>query len=319
MGQTLHTIKRYIAKYDLLDNDSKVLIGLSGGADSVYLLRTLLQLGYYVVAVHCNFHLRGEESMRDEEFVRDLCQKLGVELVVKDFDTQTYASDNKVSVELAARELRYDYFESMREETGADKIAVAHHRDDNVETMLWNMMRGTGLRGLRGMLPQNGNVIRPLLCIGRKEIEEELNLMNQDFIVDSTNLCDDVTRNKIRLDLLPMMRQLNAGVDGNIATMMENMLEVWRIYTEYITKMKILCLKTVGDKLIVDLARVEDAASVISVVYEIVAPFGFNRVQVEGMLSALSGKEFISMGNGETKIKVKVSKNGKRKLEITRH
>lgn len=130
-------------------------------------------------------------------------RKLGVSLIVKDFDTAEYASTNKMSIELAARELRYGYFEQIRSDLHAQAIAVAHHRDDNVETFIWNMVRGTGIRGLRGMLPKNGNVVRPLLCISRQDILDELDTMNQEFVTDSSNLKDDVTRNKIRLNILP--------------------------------------------------------------------------------------------------------------------
>lgn len=316
MSQIFNKIERFIRRHNLLDEHTKVVVGVSGGADSVFLLRTLIRLGCDVVAVHCNFHLRGEESDRDEMFVRNLCDSLAVELVVAEFDTNEYATSHHMSIELAARELRYDFFEKTMEESGADCVAVAHHRDDNVETMIWNMVRGTGIRGLRGMLPKNGNVVRPLLCVGRNEIVEALRMMGQDFIVDSTNLQNDVTRNKIRLDVLPMLRELNAGADGNISTMMENMYEVWNIYSDYVAQMKERCCERRNGKLIIDVSKLDGCVSVISVLHEILSPMGFNRHQTENMLNALSGKEFTAAGEGKYTVKVKVSGNGKRKLSV---
>lgn len=316
MSQIFNKIERFIRRHNLLDEHSKVVVGVSGGADSVFLLRTLIRLGCDVVAVHCNFHLRGEESDRDERFVRNLCDSLAVELVVAEFDTNEYATSHHMSIELAARELRYDFFQQMMEKMNAECIAVAHHRDDNVETLIWNMVRGTGIRGLRGMLPKNGNVVRPLLCVGRNEIVEALRMMGQDFIVDSTNLQNDVTRNKIRLDVLPMLRELNAGADGNISTMMENMYEVWNIYSDYVAQMKERCCERRNGKLIIDVSKLEDCVSVISVLHEILSPMGFNRHQTENMLNALSGKEFTAAGEGKYTVKVKVSGNGKRKLSV---
>lgn len=145
----LNKVKTYIEKHKLFDKDALQLVTLSGGADSVCLLRLMLQLGYKVHAVHCNFHLRGEESQRDECFCQQLCKDLGVTLHLVHFDTKTYAETHKVSIEMAARELRYDYFEQLRMSIGAASIAVAHHRDDNVETVLMNLIRGTGIHGDR--------------------------------------------------------------------------------------------------------------------------------------------------------------------------
>ena len=156
-------VNKYIERNALFDLHDKVLVALSGGADSVALLRVLLVLGYKCECAHCNFHLRGEESDRDEKFVHELCAALDVPLHVIHFDTATYAREHKLSIEMAARELRYTWFENLRQERGADVIAVAHHRDDSVETFLLNLIRGTGINGLKGISPKNGRVVRPLL------------------------------------------------------------------------------------------------------------------------------------------------------------
>lgn len=202
--------------HHLFAKEGVYLVALSGGADSVALLLALLDMGVRVEAVHCNFHLRGEESDRDEQFCKDLCSKYNVELHLVHFDTCEYAALHHVSIEMAARDLRYAYFERLRSDMGAEAICVAHHRDDSVETVLLNLVRGTGLRGLRGIQPKNGNIVRPLLCVSRDDIECFLDSIGQDYVTDSTNLHDDVKRNKIRLDVLPLLETLNPDVRQSI-------------------------------------------------------------------------------------------------------
>lgn len=320
MNRTTDKIRKFVTRHGLINKEEKILIALSGGADSVFLFRTLLNMKVSCEAVHCNFHLRGEESNRDENFVRNLCKDFGVVLHVKDFDTLTYAKTSKQSIELAARELRYTYFEQLRQEIGASVIAVAHHQDDNVETLIWNMVRGTGLRGLRGILPRNGFIIRPLLCVSRQEILAELEDMKQDFVTDSTNLEDDVTRNKIRLNIIPLLQGLNPSAKNNIATMMENMEDVWNIYNHYINQMqaKAIVKKTKEEGFVIDLSKLEDCVSITSILHETLFPLGFNRKQIEDMMSAVSGSEFLSSKNKDSQTftaHIVVNKHG-RKISV---
>lgn len=194
-----------------------ILVAVSGGADSVALLCMMHEQGTDIAALHCNFHLRGEESERDERFVSDLCQKLHIPLHVKHFDTRSYAEEHHISIEMAARELRYTWFEEKRQELGAEDIAVAHHRDDQAETVLLNLIRGTGLRGLSGMHPRSGHIVRPLLNWSRQDILDYLSRIGQDFITDSTNLERDALRNRIRLDVMPLLREINPQAASHIA------------------------------------------------------------------------------------------------------
>ncbi len=226
----LTRVQGYISQHSLLSADRKYLVALSGGADSVALLLVLLRLGYRVEAATCNFHLRGSESDRDEMFCIDLCSQLHVVIHRAHFDTRAYASLHKVSIEMAARELRYSYFEKLLKDIGGDGICVAHHRDDCVETVLLNLLRGTGLHGLRGILPRNGNILRPLLCVTRQEIEDFLSCLNQKYVTDSSNLVDDVMRNKIRLDLLPMLEKINPAARKNIYTTSQNVTEATAVF-----------------------------------------------------------------------------------------
>ncbi len=197
--------------------DGRVLVALSGGADSVALLRLLLDSGTDLACLHCNFHLRGEESRRDELFVRQLCQELGVELHVKHFDTAPYARSKGLSIEMAARELRYAWFREMLAQLGAQHIAVAHHMDDQAETVLLNLLRGTSIRGICGMRPVNGHVIRPLLGFTRQQLLDHLSALGQPYVTDSTNNEADCQRNKLRLEVIPLLRQINPQAVRHIA------------------------------------------------------------------------------------------------------
>ena len=183
----------------------RLLTGISGGADSMALLRAVIASGFRVTAVHCNFHLRGSESERDEAFVRDSCARLGVHLDVVSFDVEAHRRLTKQSVEEACRELRYAEFRRLMRETGADRIAVAHNSDDQAETVLLNLMRGAGVAGMRGMLADTGEIVRPLLDVSRRQILDYLDKIGQDYVTDSTNLSSDYRRNFLRNEVIPLI------------------------------------------------------------------------------------------------------------------
>ena len=231
-------VEAYINKHKLLETSNLYLAALSGGADSVALLLLLKEGGFNVHAAHCNFRLRGAESDRDEAFCVELCRQQGVELHRAHFDTREYAAVHKVSIEMAARELRYRWFSQLREDIGASGVCVAHHRDDSVETVLLNLVRGTGLRGLTGIQPRNGDVLRPLLCVSRAEIEQYLTDRGQGYVTDSTNLEADVMRNKIRLQLIPLLKTLNPSVCSAIAQMADNVSGAQQVLDDVLKQYK---------------------------------------------------------------------------------
>lgn len=200
----------------MLRKDELYLVALSGGADSVCLLRCLKALGYRLEAIHCNFRLRGEESDRDELFCQELCRKLDVPLHLAHFDTRGYARLHHVSIEMAARELRYAHFKNLCKDMGAGGVCVGHHKDDSVETILINLVRSTGIHGLTGIAPENDCIYRPLLCVSRKEITDYLQTIQQNYITDSTNLVADVQRNKMRLEVIPLLESVNPAAQQNI-------------------------------------------------------------------------------------------------------
>ena len=233
MNQIEQKVCRYIQHHHLLKHDGRYIVALSGGADSVALLLIMHSImqsdgkndgtakgshtGIRLSAAHCNFHLRGEESDRDEQFCVALCERLGIPLSRIHFDTMEYAQLHKVSIEMAARDLRYRYFAQLAHDLEADGICVAHHRDDNVETLLLNLLRGSGIDGLAGIAPKNGNILRPLLCISRADILQYLKENDQEYVTDSTNLEDDALRNKIRHHVIPLLQSLNPAASDNIA------------------------------------------------------------------------------------------------------
>lgn len=283
-------VESFISQHRLLSSDAKVLVALSGGADSVALLRILLRLGYVCSAVHCNFHLRGEESDRDERFVAELCRKLGVRLDVLHFDTQKYASEQRVSVEMAARELRYREFERIRQAKGLDAIAVAHHQDDAVETLLLNLIRGAGINGLTGMRVKNGCVVRPLLCLTRSEIIRYLSRLQQDYVTDSTNLADIYARNKVRLDLLPVMQEINPRAAENILQAAVHLSDAATIYNKVVARNNECIVMPRADGADVCIASLLAVDTPQTQLFEILYPYGFNSRQVGDVFRVLSSE-----------------------------
>jgi tRNA(Ile)-lysidine synthase len=279
-------VEKYIKKHHILSDNGFYIVALSGGADSVALLLMLHDAGYKIHAAHCNFHLRGDESDRDERFCTELCERLGIILHHAHFDTREYAALRHQGIEEAARNLRYSWFRQLKTDISADGICVAHHRDDSVETVLMNMVRGTGLRGLTGISPLKDDVLRPLLCVSRQDIEEYLRRRGQAYVTDSTNLVPDCQRNKIRLQLLPLLRTLNPAVDDNIQRMAENLAEAQAVLDavtnrfEDCNKMEIPALQSYG--------------SSEYVVYEWLKRYGFNGDQAAQILHAGTGSVITS-------------------------
>ena len=276
----------------------KYLVALSGGADSVCLLLKMIEEGRSVEAVHCNFHLRGDESDRDEAFVVSLCERLGVPLHRVHFDTREYAALHKVSIELAARELRYRYFEQLRRDIGAEAIMVAHHRDDNVETVLMNLVRGTGIRGMAGIRPVNGHILRPLLDMSRKDIEDYLKKKGETYVTDSTNLEDDATRNKFRHHVIPLLQSLNPKASENIHSTSRHIAEAEKILSWAIQEAKRSVFSVEPSSAIIDVSSLLSFVSPSYLLNEICRDYGFTPSQSEDMLAASSsshvGATFLS-------------------------
>lgn len=292
MQKFIHRIEDFISRNHLLEKDGKYLVALSGGADSVTLLWVLHELGYQIEACHCNFQLRGAESDRDEQFCVQLCEQLGIPLHRIHFDTRLYAEVHKESIELAARNLRYRYFAQLKEDVEADGICVAHHQDDTVETVLINLIRGAGIQGLTGISAKNGDILRPLLCVDRKEILAYLEEKGQDYVTDSTNLVDDVVRNKIRLNIIPMLKEINPAASKNIAQAAHHLEEA----NKMISSIAICGEKSEDGTIRVAVQEIESAASAEYALYSSLSPYGFRGKAITEILASLhsTGKTWTS-------------------------
>ena len=287
----LNKIEEYIKRNWLLNKERLYILAVSGGADSVALLIAMTRLGYSVCVAHCNFHLRGEESDRDERFVTDLCKKMGVECHLAHFDTKAYAELHKVSIEMAARDLRYNYFEQLRRDLNAEGICVAHHKNDNVETVLINLLRGTGIHGMTGIHPVRGKIIRPLLCVSRDEIESWLKAEGQDYVTDSTNMVNDVMRNKVRNIVLPMLKEIAPNAVENILTMQQQMTDAEAVYDAKISEDLDRMLKDGGTSINID--DLLTTPSPQCTLYEWLKNYGFSPAtirQIATRLDSPSGK-----------------------------
>ena len=290
-------VSAFIQEKRLFGKSDKVLVALSGGADSVALLRVLLRLGYHCEAAHCNFHLRGEESVRDEKFVVSLAEDLGVKLHKADFDTAGYAFDKGISVEMAARDLRYAWFARVSEAVDAKVVAVAHHRNDSVETFLMNLVRGTGIDGLLGIRAVNGKVVRPLLCVDREDILDYLKYLGQDYVTDSTNLQSEFTRNKLRLEVIPLLESVNPSVVESISRTASRLEEVAEVYHRAVAEAAERVLA--GENMLDGAVLLREPAP-RSVLHEVLYPLGVNASQLDDIFCCLrlgeSGRMFETSG-----------------------
>lgn len=281
-------VKKYIESLDLLPEGARVVVALSGGADSVALMDILHRLDYYCIGAHVNFHLRGEESDRDAAFSHQFCMDLGVPFYKIDLYAAEYAEQEGISVEMAARDLRYNWFEQLRKEQGAVAVAVAHHRDDSVETVLLNLIRGTGIRGLTGIKPRNGNVVRPLLCCGREDVLEYIEQRGLTFVTDRSNLLNEYRRNKIRLEVLPLLESIQPSVRESIARTMDHLGETEILYEQAIDEAKSrLCKDSKSGSseflLKISLSALELEKAPQSVLYELLSEYGFGRADVQSV------------------------------------
>ncbi len=278
-------VAHFAAARGLLDG-GRVLVTLSGGADSVALLRCLLAMGCDCVAAHCNFGLRGEESERDMRFAEDLCHRLAVKLVTVRFDVEEYKHRHKVSTEMACRELRYEWFEQMRIAERCSVIAVAHHADDNVETLFLNLFRGTGIAGLAGIQPRNGRIIRPLLCVGRADVETYLRALGQDYVTDSTNLETDFSRNKIRNVILPEIEKHFPAAKKGILRTLNNLAGDFAVWQDAVAEFERSAVRTEADGIHISRATLDTCPSPTTCLRPILARYGFNADQTADLVSA---------------------------------
>lgn len=296
----IERFKQHIQQFPFVQKRQKQLLAVSGGVDSVVLCDLMFDAGYDFVIAHCNFQLRGSESERDEQFVRSLGEKYGKDVLVKSFDTEEYASLNKISIQVAARELRYNWFRELvsGEWSGVNAqlttdnsqlhyILTAHHANDNIETMLMNFFKGTGIAGLHGILPIQGKIFRPLLFAKKEELLSYATESNLEFVEDSSNLSDKYTRNFFRHHLFPMLKDIYPNVEDNLLKNIERFSEAEELYKQSIDLHKKKLLEYKGKEVHIPVLKLLKTSPLSTIVYEIIKDFSFNASHTAEVVSLL--------------------------------
>jgi len=275
--------------------EKKLLIACSGGIDSVVLTRLLKELEFDISLAHCNFSLRGKESDGDEKFVIKLADKLSVPIFTKTFQTKKYASENKISTQMAARDLRYDWFDGLLQKHSFDYLLTAHHLGDDLETFFINLSRGTGLRGLTGIPNINEKIVRPFLNFSREEILQIAKEKNIKWREDSSNASTDYLRNKLRLEVLPSYIQLNEKVIQNFKKTQNHLNESLLLVEDYMLLINNLILNKTTDGFEIDINQLQELPNTRALLYELLSPYGFSAWDdVLDLLKAQSGKKIFS-------------------------
>ncbi len=290
-------LKRYISEKNLLDRHDRVLIAVSGGLDSMVLLHLMKQLEVEVAVAHCNFQLRDEDSDQDEAFVRVHCEKWNIPFFCKRFETNNYATENKLSIQMAARELRYAWFEELMEGKGFTKLATAHHFNDSIETMIINWVRGAGTEGLRGIPSKRGNIIRPLLFATRDEINTYAAEQIITWREDVSNLTDDYQRNFIRHQVVPLLKRLNVSLENTIRESVIKMDDERTFYLKSVEDWKKKFVLMEGEVIKISKEGFDHPAHGASLLLQCLKPMGFSYEQcVESLAikNKQSGKQFLS-------------------------
>ena len=298
MKNILEKTQRNLIHHCQVAPNSRILVGLSGGADSIALLEILLQLGYHCQAAHCNFHLRGEESDRDEAFVRQWCQNKEIPLHVVHFDTQQTACDQGISIEMAARQLRYNWFKTLLEKEQLHYLAIGHHADDSVETFFLNLTRGAGVRGLSGIQYRNGQIIRPLLNLSRAEIETYCRHNNLEYVNDSTNAEEHYLRNKIRHSVVPVLKSINPAFLETMQGNMQRMMEMGELLNETTETFRQQAVAMEDDNLLISKKILQQTTHKRLILFEVLNGFGFNAATIDDLLRCIEeeriGRQFFS-------------------------
>jgi tRNA(Ile)-lysidine synthase len=289
--------KDFINSYALFTPQDKILLAVSGGKDSVAMAHLFASAGFQFGIAHCNFKLRGEESKRDESFVRNLASNLGVQFHLESFDTEIYAKEHKLSIQMAARDLRYQYFGELKESFGYQKIAIAQHQNDAMETVIINLIRGTGIAGLHGIKVHHNNIIRPLLCFNSANIEEMIEENNISYVEDSSNASTKYARNKIRLNIIPEMKKLNPSLESSFQKNLDYFVELEELLIENVKNHRNQLFNFTNDQIEISIIELEKIKPQKLILFELFRPFGFNITAIHNLISCLSGepgRQFLS-------------------------
>lgn len=293
----LERFLEFIQREKLFTEKQKVLLAISGGVDSVVMAELFGRARFPFGIAHCNFSLRGKESDDDEVFAASLAERYKVTFYSKRFDTGKFAVENKLSIQAAARKLRYDWFNELAEKNRFAAVATAHHKNDVLETMLINLTRGTGIAGLHGILPKQNNIIRPLLFTSREYIESFAQNHNLKFRYDSSNSSDKYVRNKLRMRVIPTLREINPSIENTAVFISRNLYDAEIIVKEKVEQERKKCVSEKAKKFHIPVKKLKALHPLRTYLYEFLRPFGFNGKTVEQIMQALDetpGKKFFS-------------------------
>ena len=287
----LHNIKNL----DLFSKEDKLILAISGGADSVALACLLKDTGFNFVLAHCNFKLRGSESDNDEVFVKNLAEKMELECYVKSFNTESFSKKNKISLQMAARELRYCWFEELRKEIDAKYVLVAQHKDDDLETFFINLIRGSGIKGLLGIKSKRDKIVRPLLIFSRKQIENYLSIKKQKFRNDSSNSDVKYLRNNIRHHLIPLIKDMNPSFENTLSKEVDFLNEIYNVFMSNFEIIKEELIEMTEKGCEIDKSKLLSIQNNKIFLREIITPFGFSQCdKILESCRSISGKLFFS-------------------------
>lgn len=287
------------AKNAAFNKKQKFLLALSGGIDSVVLAHLMRKSGFTFALAHCNFRLRGRESNADEKFCRQLAKELGVEIFVKTFNTKDHIKTHKTSVQIAARELRYEWFGELLKKKGFDLVLTAHHTNDSLETLLINLLRGTGIKGLRGIPEKQGLTVRPLLNFTRAEIDAYAKGKNINYRSDTSNEDDKYARNFLRLNVIPLLRKINPTLENTFKRNIANFRQEADIVTDYLEERAADLITQTHDYIFIDKRKLKREKYQQSVINHLIGGYGFNDTSQKNILRSItedgiSGKRFTS-------------------------
>ncbi|MCF6241033.1 MAG: tRNA lysidine(34) synthetase TilS [Bacteroidales bacterium] len=285
----LEQFKSYLKNTLSLTGNEKILLAVSGGADSMVMLDLFVRSNYTIAVAHCNFHLRGIASYLDARLAKELAEKHNAPFFLADFDTFAYAEKNRISIEMAARELRYEWFEKIRKENKYDYIATAHHSDDVIETFFLNLVRGSGVRGLSGIKEKSGKLIRPLLFADRNQIQKYIDEHNLKYREDDSNKDTRYKRNKLRHDIIPQFSEINPAYKANILKSIELLNVTNDILSEKVLEIKNKIVTQKGVHLFYDTKKILALTNPEFYLFELLYPYGYNASQVEDIVRSLRG------------------------------
>lgn len=289
--EALSQLQSFIKQHALFLKEESVLLAVSAGRDSVVMARLFKAAGFRFGIAHCNFNLRAEESLLDERFTEELADELEVPFYTHRFDTMEYASANHISVQMAARDLRYEWLEKIRNEFDFQYVAVAHHQNDVIETMLLNLIRGTGISGLHGILPKKGKLIRPMLFLSRDEIDNLVQKEAYNYREDSSNLSVKYSRNKLRLEVIPVMKQLNPALEQTFEANSKRFAELELLLDLRVQEIKkSIFIQIADDEFEISITELKKLNPLNTLLYGLFHPYGFTETVLKDLSNAWDGK-----------------------------